>query len=311
MKIGFIIGSPRSGTTVLGQILGQHPQIAEWYEPYFVWDYFFGNKTDDIRGHHQATKKVRDFIIREFQYFTKKSRKDIVIDKSPTHAFHIPFIHAIFPQAKWIHILRDGRDVTLSIHKEWHKRAQLMENMDYRGFIRITREFLKRQPYLRHQLQALFYELKTRNTLRPSKMLNKSKWQGFVGWGPRFKDWQEFIKKTTTLEFNAYQWLSCVNQIYQDKAILSADNFIEIRYEQLISHPESVLNKIFDFLNIKLPDGFMRKITKLDSGNFSKWKDGFSLSQNMKISAVLTDKLIELNYETNQNWASMKEIIKR
>jgi hypothetical protein len=289
----------------LGQILGKHPLIAEWYEPYFVWDYYFGKKTDDIRVQSDATPKVREFITKEFQYFTKKAQKDIVIDKSPTHVFHIPFIHAIYPNAKWIHILRDGRDVTLSIHKEWRKRALITENSDYLGFFKLTKEFLKRQPYLRNKLQALFFELKTRHTLIPSKLLNKSKWQGYAGWGPRFGGWQELIKKMSTLEFNSYQWLYCINQIYEDKGFLSEDNLIEIRYEQLISNPEDVLEKVLYFLNLAFPKSFMRKIPKLKSDNFNKWEKEFSLSQKMEISSVLTEKLIELNYETNPNWAAL------
>lgn len=305
MNIGFIIGSPRSGTTILGQILGTHPQIAEWYEPYFIWDFYFGEKKDDIRGYNDATRKVKDFITREFRYFMEKSQKDVVIDKSPTHAFHIPFINAIFPHAKWIHILRDGRDVTLSIHKEWIKRARIVENRNYLDFIRLTGKFLNRQPYLRNKLQALFFEIKTRHTLNPTKMLNKSKWRGYAGWGPRFKGWQEQINKTTMLEFNSYQWLHCINQINEDKMIICKDNLIEIRYEQLLLNPEVELKKIIKFLSLEFSNNFMQKMPRLKLENFKKWEKGFSSSQNMEISRVLTEKLIELNYETNPNWATM------
>jgi hypothetical protein len=37
----FIVGSPRSGTTIFGELLDKHPQLSQWYEPYFVWDRFF------------------------------------------------------------------------------------------------------------------------------------------------------------------------------------------------------------------------------------------------------------------------------
>jgi len=40
-ETAFIIGSPRSGTTILENILHCHPHIAELYEPYYLWENFF------------------------------------------------------------------------------------------------------------------------------------------------------------------------------------------------------------------------------------------------------------------------------
>lgn len=39
----------------------------------------------------------------------------VLVEKNPRHTLRIPFLKAIFPDAKIIHIVRDGRDVTCSL----------------------------------------------------------------------------------------------------------------------------------------------------------------------------------------------------
>ena len=54
----FIVGSPRSGTTILGELLDRHQHISQWYEPYFVWDHFFRTAPDDERTEAEATPEA-------------------------------------------------------------------------------------------------------------------------------------------------------------------------------------------------------------------------------------------------------------
>jgi hypothetical protein len=143
----FIVGSPRSGTTILGEVLGRHPDIINWYEPYFVWDWHVGNLDTDVRTEGQATDATRRFIRREFDLFLRKAGKKMIVEKTPENSFKIPFLHAVFPNAKWIHIVRDGRDVTLSISKEWEKRRQIVEQRNVGRFVTLAKTMLGRQPF--------------------------------------------------------------------------------------------------------------------------------------------------------------------
>lgn len=303
MNTSFLIGSPRSGTTILSQILDLHPDIAQWYEPYFIWNFHLATKTTDIHESCEVTPQIRKFILKEFSIFRNKSQKKIVLDKSPEHSFHIPFNNEIFPEAKWIHLLRDGRDVVLSIHKEWHKRARIVQQKDFAAFFNLAFQMLSRQPFIRYKWKALYFELKKTKTLNPKRMLNKSKWQGKPGWGPRFQGWRDVLGNSTILEFNCYQWLQSINKIYEDITILPGKNILEIRYENLITNPRSTLAKIFQFLELEMPENFNEKIPTLKSDNFNKWQNEFTPAQKMEISPILTEKLIELGFEKNRHWA--------
>lgn len=59
IPILIIVGPPRSGTSLLGRILGLHPQVATWIEPYFVWDRDFRDARDDCRTKEEASERVR------------------------------------------------------------------------------------------------------------------------------------------------------------------------------------------------------------------------------------------------------------
>ena len=109
----FIVGSPRSGTTLLGEILDLHPDIAQWYEPYFVWRKFFRDAVHDERSASEATPGIKQYIHKSFVEYRRKIKHAIVVDKSPGNSLTIPFILEIFPNAHFIHILRDGRDVSM------------------------------------------------------------------------------------------------------------------------------------------------------------------------------------------------------
>ena len=60
--IAMIIGPPRSGTSILGRALDQHPRISTWIEPYYIWDHFFRTAPDDELTAVDATDKVRKWI---------------------------------------------------------------------------------------------------------------------------------------------------------------------------------------------------------------------------------------------------------
>ena len=120
----FIIGTPRSGTTLLGRILGLHPRISTWIEPYYVWDYHFRNAPHDHLDDHDASEKVKRSIRNAFMRYRQAQNVDVVIDKSPRNCLRLSFINSVFPESRYIYILRDGRDSILSIYQQWRLKKE-------------------------------------------------------------------------------------------------------------------------------------------------------------------------------------------
>jgi len=300
MNVIFITGCGRSGTTILETILNGHPLIAEWYEPYYLWESYFDATAGDVWSHDQYTEAKAKAIRREFGIFARKARKPLVLDKSPYHAFNIPLIQRIFPAAKWIHILRDGRDATLSLHRQWEKRRAMVSNKQGRAMAATAVEMLERQPFWRYRLWAIAHELALRPSLDPRRYLNKRRWQGQVGYGPRFDGWQAFRDTHSHLQFNAMQWVASVNAVHRHFALLPEANRCEIRYEDLLAAPEPTLAKVFAMLDLPVPGDFYRRMPALKSGNVHKWPAGFTEAQKHQIRPSCGDLLEQLGYATGR-----------
>lgn len=302
IPIAFIVGSGRSGTTILGDVLGRHKDIINWYEPYFIWDWHTGINDTDVKTLEDATKECVNFIRREFSLFLKKSKVKLVIDKTPEHCFRIPFVNKIFPEAKWIHIIRDGRDVTLSIHREWKRRERIIKERNIRNFLDTMKVMILLYPYWRNRIQAFLFELKSRPfSLNINDYFNKSKWSGQIGYGPRFPGWQEALKEKSTVQFNALQWVNSLEFVFEDFEIIPEKKRIEVRYEDFIVNSDEVLKDIFNFLELDYDDA-SKLGYDLDPYNKNKWKRGFITEELREIGAILDSMLIRCGYAKDPSW---------
>ena len=291
----FIVGSQRSGTTILEQLLARHDAVEHWYEPYFVWDYALGHGEDDHRTAAQATPEVIRFLREEFYRFWRASGAQLIVEKSPEHCFRIPFVERVFPKARWIHIYRDGRDATLSIQREWATRASLVEERRLSRFFALTRLTLARQPRMRNKLQLLRHELRGRLSMRRGGLFNKAKWGGAVGWGPRFEGWQKALEEGPLLRFNALQWAHAVEAACTGLTDVPEERQLSLSYESLLTEPELTLRGILRFLGIdEGPAATLGEGLRRD--NHGKWRGAYSAEEIGIIEAALGERLSALGY---------------
>ena len=123
-----IVGTGRSGTTLLGILLSSHPELAFLNEPKAAW--YVANKRDDIIGTYSsstgtyllqtsdATTKIAARIQRIHSAYRNIAGAGQVVDKYPELVFRSGYVHSIYPKSKWIFIARNGYDTALSV-KAW------------------------------------------------------------------------------------------------------------------------------------------------------------------------------------------------
>ena len=123
-KLIFIIGLPRSGTTLTHQIVSAHSKVYGAGELFFL-DQFMNNNIniDNFNSIFKEYLNINDDKVNEIakEYFTKLSfintDKKILLDKNPLNFQWVGFIKILFPSAKIIHCTRNLKDTALSIYK--------------------------------------------------------------------------------------------------------------------------------------------------------------------------------------------------
>ena len=135
-QVFFVGGAPKSGTTWLQLLLNAHPQISCSGEGHFPDRLLPGmaramkeynaiislkNRSifDGLEGQSLLTNRHVFFLTAAtislmLDQPAKARTTPVVGDKTPDNVRHFPLLATLFPHAKFIHIVRDGRDCTVS-----------------------------------------------------------------------------------------------------------------------------------------------------------------------------------------------------
>ena len=113
----FIIGCPRSGTSIFVKLCATDPWVANWSEAGRVWDNvnYFNKDAEHCWEPNIVTKKNANRLHSKFEWFRQIHKKKRFINKHPRNSVRIKYIRKIFPDAYFIHVIRDGRAVVNSI----------------------------------------------------------------------------------------------------------------------------------------------------------------------------------------------------
>jgi hypothetical protein len=152
----FVVGCQRSGTTLLQRMLDRHPDLAVTLDGEFIprllsqagaetdvklepelveqaIRYRSGSgragfqklelPEDTVRGLAGKASTYAEFVGLVFDEVAARRGKSKAGDKTPDYARRIPLLHGLFPWARFVHIVRDGRDVALSL-RPWATKVR-------------------------------------------------------------------------------------------------------------------------------------------------------------------------------------------
>ena len=273
----FIIGSGRSGNTLLRSILAAHPNVAIPPESYVLGDaireylrisylpwpvvypsivgmfdrhprfYTWEIDLDPVRQHlgalpsgQQNLSNIVDSIYR--QYITqKKPEATIWGDKTPVNTGFLPWIDRLFPRARYIHAIRDGRDVVNSF------------------------------------LQSKLY---------------------------------------TEVDQACNHWLTYVDRAKRFGQRKDAESYVEIRYEELVLSPAAIVRGLCNFLGIDFRERILSAwqdaselgdvpwhphhanvMKPIDSGRIGSWRRELDAQTQAIVARRLGARLQRLDYE--------------
>jgi hypothetical protein len=274
----FVVGAPRSGTTLLQRMLRSHPRISSptgeshFFIPLFTRADEFGDlrEKENVRRVLQEMYRIRpDFLDTDLHGMkfdvdaltdafhgagvrtipqllsllmetnARGEGKARWLDKTPYYVLHLPKIRRMFPSAQIVHIIRDGRDAVLSMMERRH-------------------------------------DIRVYNTYHGAKL------------------WQQYVEAG-----------------HNDGMALGPEAYLEIRYEDLITEPAETVRKVCGFLNEEFSESVIHfqkssdPKTKtpllkqdLQSSNREKWRGRMSPWQIRVFESAAGDTLKHFNYPT-------------
>lgn len=275
----FIVGCPRSGTTLLRRIVDAHPEIAITRETHWIPEFFkrrTGITSDGLvepellaalvehprfqtLGVEQ--RELQELLARKgpvsyaafvsalFDLYGAKQGKRHVGDKTPGYSREIGILHELWPQARFVHLIRDGRDVCLSA-TSWKRKTEQLRR--------------------------------------------------------RFRTWGEDPVTTAAL-----WWRWHVEPGREEGRELGSDRYYEMRYETLVEQPDLECRSFCEFLGLAFDEGMLRfhqGRVKSDSRLSAKhawlppttglrdWRTEMSSSDVEHFEAAAGDLLDELGY---------------
>jgi Sulfotransferase domain len=215
-----------------------------------------------------------------------KSGKRIVGDKTPHHVSYLDEIHESYTSSKIVHMIRDGRDVTISnVHAVWQNAK------DKGGPVDLEPEILQRRDaYLEDR-------------------------EGFLANG-------ESIFTESQIRQLARSWNEQVGHGMRQGHSLFEERYLEVRYERLLDDPHNELMRLFEFLGVDCgPEVVDRvveenKFEKIagrpqgqeDSSSFyrkgvvGEWKEVFANRDKQIFKEEAGELLVELGYEKVSDW---------
>jgi Sulfotransferase family len=272
----FIVGCPRSGTTLLGRIGDAHPQLAVIHETRWIAGFHKrrlgltpeGEVTPELVERLREHKRFAtlglapelldgllpgdrpvhyaDFVASLFDLYGERRGKRLVGDKTPRYVRNLPTLHELWPHAKFVHLIRDGRDVCLSV-LDWKKGA------------------------------------------------------------PKFPTWDEDPVSTTAL-----WWEWNVKLGREAGALLGPERYHELRYEALVAEPEGECRALCAFLGLpydasmlRFHEGRMLEDARLDAkkawrpvtAGLRSWRTDMPPDDVLRFEAAAGPLLEELGYE--------------
>lgn len=313
LKPVFIVGVGRSGTTLLVNLLGQHPLLAPIYETPFLRKVI--RHCDRTLGFWQRRKLSRlETIIPPWVIHLKlksrsnRVRKSIVATLDGlSNPSTIKQEYETFPFGLVHCILFTPEELTRETDA-WLKQLQagpLSEEEIYR----LAREYIDRlfaihcarlnKPYWVNKTPALLNYLDKIPKLYPSAKCIHVLRDGrdcatsmiSLPWGPRdigeaARHWKEHLLSGRR-KLNSHPL-----------------KYMELRYEDLIETPRDSLSKVFDFIGITAdPDTMMSAMT-LYNTRVQTWKTVFTPSDRRAFAREAGDLLIELGYEKDRSWCA-------
>lgn len=252
----FLVGAPRSGTTFLGDCLAQLPDLSYHFEP--ILTKAAARYVYEERWSRPAAQR----LYRTTYAWLMRLGGDPdlrFVEKTPRNCFIMPFLADTFEGARFLHIIRDGRDAALSRRNQQWVRAESAGGDQYEpgGY--------PYGPYPRFWIE---------------------------------RDRTDEYEETTDLHRCIWDWRRHV-EAARAAAARVPDAYLEVRYETLMRTPDAEVGRVLDFLDLHRPDTREQLLSALADGHtrsIGRWQSALDPDERRLIDEEAGPLLRTLGY---------------
>ena len=256
----FILGTGRSGTTILGIVLSMHKEIGFLNEPKALWHSVY--PYEDLIGSYSRGKASYRLEVSDVSYKIKKSAARLfgaylastfskrVVDKYPELIFRVPFVKGLFSDAKFLFLVRNGWDTCHSI-EGWSDRLGEQKNGEIHNWWGVNNRkwnLLVEQIIPEHEDLAPFAD--------------------------------QMLKWTNHVDMAAVEWIVTMREgMKLEKEF--PNEVLRVNYEELCKSPKIVMQSIIEFCQLSNDDEIFFNYTE-STLHSVKAKQPFKLAKEIE-----------------------------
>lgn len=262
------------------------PNLGTWPcdEINYIWRY--GNArfpTDELQP-QQARPEVVAYIRQQFASIARAQNVELIVEKTCANTLRVPFVDTVLPEARYIHIVRDGRDVVASAMQRWGAPLNLPYVLRKARYVPVTDLPFYAGRYLGDRLHKF-----------------RSSEDRLGAWGPRFEGMREALGTLPLAAVCALQWKRSVDLATEALARLPAERVVTVQYEAFVADPASHLAVICGAAAIDAKPLDLADVTAVVSArSVGNWRRHLTADQVSMVEKYAGDTLDAFNYPRSQ-----------
>ena len=266
----FIVGCSRSGTTAVYNVLGMAPEVASLHkESHGFWNDLHPPSEKDWDSHMLTAKDINDNDREEVsRFYFRHLGRGRFVDKANQNCFRIPYLHALFPDAYFVYVKRDGRDNINSLIHGWGR----------------PNEYGIRYPNLPADVR-----------------IGNGKYQQWCFF--LFPGWRTFLKSSVE-DICARQWIEANQAILSSKRTMPKSQWIEIHYENILTSAVETFREAFKKLDLSFGQDVKSHCETLVANPYNafsrprlnKWKEENKERVNC-IIPIIAETMVQMGYK--------------
>ena len=206
-----LVGCPRSGTSALLQAFRSPELGSVQAEGHILWDPFHPKPRDsDALDAGDVTDRERAYVYWAIRLFVRGRR---LLDKTPENCLRLPYLDALFPDARFVFLRRRAADNVNSLIEGWRARPR----------------------FVTHRLPV---------PLETIGLPDPQLWSFAL-----FPGWREVVSAPLE-EICARQYVACNEAVLSARARMDATRWLDVAYEELVASPEAEIRRLFESLGV-------------------------------------------------------------